>query len=179
MLKEISCCFTGHRYLSNLEKGDLENRLYCKILSLISEKSITRFITGGALGFDTLAAKTVLKVKKDDPRVSLHLILPCKDQCSRWNPKAVEEYNRILKEADSVTFLYETYCPGCMQERNRQMVDQSIYCIAYLNQNKGGTKYTVDYCMKTGIEVFNLGKVELKPARQYSFEDFFPNKDLW
>ena len=35
---------------------------------------------GGALGFDTLAAQTVLDMKKEYPQLRLILVLPCEDQ---------------------------------------------------------------------------------------------------
>lgn len=42
------------------------------------------FGTGGALGFDTLAAQAVLSLRGDFPYIKLILVLPCKDQASRW-----------------------------------------------------------------------------------------------
>ena len=179
MTKEITCCFTGHRTLPVKDKRILLDRLCREILRLRREKGVTRFIAGGALGFDTLAAKAVLYLKKEDPSLTLHLILPCKDQASRWNPRAVTEYNRILSQADSVTCLYDSYRTGCMQERNRRMADESRYCIAYLTKNSGGTKYTVDYCRKNGVEVLNLGEGQERSAAQRRFEDYFGEKPLW
>ena len=178
MTKEITCCFTGHRVLP-ADQTELLEKLIQQILVLREKKGVTRFVAGGALGFDTLAAKAVLHLRKEDPSLTLHLVLPCKDQASRWNVKAVTEYQRILSQADSVTCLYDSYRPGCMQERNRRMADESGYCIAYLIKNSGGTKYTVVYCRKTGVEVLNLGESQEQSAAQRRFEDYFGEKHLW
>ena len=43
-----------------------------------------------------------------------------------------------------------------MHKRNRYLVDNSRYCIAYLNQNTGGTYYTVNYAIDNHVQVINL-----------------------
>ena len=63
--KEKTVCFSGHRDMK--ESADkLESRLSETVKKLI-EKGYTSFVTGGARGFDTLAAETVLKLKETYP----------------------------------------------------------------------------------------------------------------
>ena len=45
-----------------------------------------------------------------------------------------------------------------MQRRNRYLVDHATRCVAYLRRMKGGTLYTVNYALDSGIEVDNLAE---------------------
>lgn len=114
------------------------------------------FGTGGALGFDTLAAKAVLKLKHKYPQIKLILVLPCKSQTRGWPQADIDEYERIKQQADKVVYTSEEYFNGCMQKRNRHLVDGSSLCIAYLTKETGGTAYTVKYAKKNGVIVVNL-----------------------
>lgn len=44
-----------------------------------------------------------------------------------------------------------------MYMRNRYMVDNSAFCVCYLNRQKGGTMYTALYAMQEGLPLLNLG----------------------
>ncbi len=56
------CCFTGHRWIEPSLIPLLKLRLR-KTAEELALGGISGFICGGALGFDTLAAETVLKLK--------------------------------------------------------------------------------------------------------------------
>ena len=63
MDKISSCCFTGHRKLpANRMQGIRENLNY-QIEKLITE-GVTHFISGGALGFDQIAASEIIGKKQ-------------------------------------------------------------------------------------------------------------------
>ena len=49
------------------------------------DQGVTYFIAGGALVFDTLAAQTVLDLKKDYAQIKLILAIPCKNQSDKWS----------------------------------------------------------------------------------------------
>lgn len=80
---------------------------------------MTQFVTGGALGFDTLAAEEVLCQRKTHPNIRLHLMMPCKGQEKKWRLGDRMRYQRITRQADEVTCLAEEYYDGCMLKRNR------------------------------------------------------------
>ena len=84
------------------------------------------------------------------------MVLPCREQEKKWTEAEKKQYFEILEQADKVTYVSEQYDRGCMYKRNRHLVNYSSYCIAYLNQDTGGTHYTVDYAQKHGLQVFNL-----------------------
>ena len=62
----------------------------------------------------------------------------------------------MAKKADKVVFTSEQYYNGCMQKRNRHMVDSSSLCICYLTKNTGGTAYTVNYAERHGLKTVNV-----------------------
>ena len=77
-MREKTCCFTGHREIDEKDYSKLKKRTRDLIVSLI-EKGVVFFGAGGARGFDTLAAESVLELKKDYPQIKLILVLPCPD----------------------------------------------------------------------------------------------------
>ena len=151
-----TCCFTGHRNLTGAGP-ELNQRLEMAIRREI-ENGVRFFGAGGGMGFDTLAARTVLRLKEEYPEIRLILVLPCRNQTEAWPPEAVEEYESIRRRADKVVWLADRYYRGCMQVRNRYLVDHSGVCICYQKQEQGGTTYTVDYCTRSGVKTVNLAE---------------------
>lgn len=156
-MKAKTCCFTGHRNLSLEEKIKISMCLQTTIIELIQE-GVEVFITGGALGFDTLSAKVVLQAKKKYPHIKLKLILPCVEQYKGWSEKNRLTYAKIFAKADEREYTAQNYFRGCMHIRNRRMVDESAYCICYLRSDNGGTAYTVKYAQENGLKILNLYK---------------------
>lgn len=162
-----SCAFTGHRTLTE-EQGRICRRLLEQLIPRLVRGGVDRFIAGGALGFDTLAAETLLRLRdRDHLPLSLEIAVPCVGQDARWSPAHRARYRQILSEADYVTVLAQEYYSGCMQARNRYMVDRASRLIAFYDRSKqtGGTAMTVEYAEKTGRNLFNL-------------TDFFPKGDF-
>lgn len=153
--RPYTVCFTGHRYIPESERVEIAVRLRRVIIELI-EKGYKYFGAGGALGFDTLAAKTVLDLRREYPHIKLILVLPCKDQCAKWSAEDVRIYESIRAEADKSVWISENYTPTCMHERNRRLVDFSSVCVCYLTQNRSGTAYTVNYARECGVKVMNV-----------------------
>ena len=150
------CCFTGHRRIPDSVLPRVISSLRREVLRLVREEGITRFLSGGALGFDTLAAETVLEIAADYPHLSLVIVRPCEDQTRGWNAKDAARYEAILARASEVITLAPAYSPGCMQARNRYLVEHSAVCVCYLTEKTGGTAYTVRYAGSRGLPVINL-----------------------
>lgn len=156
-LRKMTCCFTGHRIIESKDIPTVIHRLEKTIVSCI-DKGYQYFGTGGALGFDTIAANTVLRFRNEYPFIRLILVLPCKQQSSGWDIDDIEEYNRIMAEADKIVYTSQDYFRGCMHKRNRHLIDNSSLCICYLLSDRGGTAYTVNYARKNGVQIINLAE---------------------
>lgn len=124
-------------------------------MRLLSQ-GVSYFGCGGALGFDTLCALTVLKAREARPGPRLILVLPCPEQAQKWDRRDQEVYEMIKAKADKVVFTSPRYHRGCMFQRNRYLVDHSGTCVCYLTESAGGTFYTVRYARNQGLSVLNL-----------------------
>ena len=154
-MKEKTCCFTGHRRIPEKDYAVIKEGLEKIILELYN-KGIRFFEAGGALGFDTLAAESVLRLRESCPELRLILVLPCLDQTKGWKAGDVERYEEIKRQADKTVYTGQEYTPGCMHTRNRRLVDDSSVCVCYQTRSRGGTAYTVDYAKKKGLKAINL-----------------------
>ena len=156
IVKEKACCFTGHRRMSS--PVDVKTVLKQVIEEKINE-GYYDFLSGMALGFDSVAAQTVLELKKVYPVIRLFCIVPCGDQDKNFTATEKKCYRSLLQQADDVIVLQETYSRGCMHVRNRFLVDHSSCVIAYLTRKNGGTAYTVSYANKQGRDIFNVASL--------------------
>ena len=158
--KQLVCCFTGHRKLEKFEE-EAANNILDKLLDSLIAKGYTTFRTGGALGFDTMAANAVLKKKEQNGSIRLELILPCKSQSGKWSEDNKAEYDRIASLADSVEYVSEEYTLSCIWDRNRRLVNNSDICVAFCTKSSGGTYGTCTYAISKGIPVVNIAKIML------------------
>ena len=139
-----SCAFTGHRQI----ESDFSPKLLWDTLEQYVKNGVTTFYNGMAQGFDLLAAEAVLSLKKIYPQIRLIACIPCYHQEKSFSDTDKARYVSILQRADEQVLLSDVYFRGCMQVRNKYMVDRADALIAYCKKDKGGTAFTVNYCKK-------------------------------
>jgi uncharacterized phage-like protein YoqJ len=147
-----TACFTGHRNVPQGKIEDIKAQLEVAIRQLIG-KGYKTFLSGGAVGFDTLAAETVIRLRSEFPHIQLVVVQPCKNQDTKWNETDKARYNALLSQADSVVCLSDSYYDGCMKVRNKYLADNSSACVAYLLRERSGTAQTVRMCRENGSEI--------------------------
>ena len=161
MIEELRlhrCCFTGHRPdKMKFGEEEIKQLLEKAIDDAISEGYVT-FITGMAMGTDIWAAEIVLERKKVNKDLHLICALPHPNFESRRSMREKIRFNKIIKKADLVKEINDHYFTGCYQVRNEWMVDRSNLVIAVFNGQKSGTKNTVDYAKRKGVNVVNVLK---------------------
>ena len=154
-------CFTGHR-IQKLPWGSDETDARCiKMKERLRgelEKAIMNgfnaFLCGMALGFDMICAEEVIALRKKHKDIKIYGALPCMDQPKKWRIGDKLRYQMLLKKLDGIRCLHETYYGSeCFLERNRFMVDNSSLMIALYNGVPGGTKSTIEYARKKGLEI--------------------------
>lgn len=153
--KNETCCFTGHREIPTELYPSIKKALKKELLKAYAY-GIRSFIAGGALGFDMICAETVLELKETYEDITLTLAIPCRGHDAKWNESSKNQLSRITELTDEVVYISEQYAKGCMFRRNRYMVDRSCICISYCTKSRGGSRYTVDYALSSGIEVTEL-----------------------
>ena len=152
-----ACFFTGHRVIPNNIYQDIYQYTKDICIELITKKNISHFITGGALGFDTLAALLIIELKQTYPHIKLHLYYPCTDQTAHWTKYNKKLWDSIRLLSDDYRYITDMpYVSGCMQLRNKAMVNDAGYGIAYCTRNFGGTASTVKYAKDKGRIVIPL-----------------------
>ena len=127
-MSKNTCCFTGHRKLPANKIQTIVTNLDRELDALI-ENGVTDFMSGGALGFDQIAASLIVAKKEMGKKLRLIFALPCKNQDAHWDEKQKELYQNLLGEADEIVYVSEDYDPFCMKRRNKYMVEHSAYCI--------------------------------------------------
>lgn len=146
------CCFTGHR----------PEKLHCceEVYRAAIEREISKaindglhtFISGVAWGVDIVAAEIVLQHRASDPTIHLICAVPHPGFEKRMSEAWQRRYQAVLENADIVRTISQTQSRGCYQTRNIWMVDRSARVIALFNGESGGTKNTIEYAKRAGVE---------------------------
>lgn len=155
LTKNFTCCFTGHRQLLPEHAQALPAAVEAGIRGLIAQGYFI-FAAGGAMGFDTLAAETVLALKAEFSQLRLVIVAPCADQANNWAAADRLRYERLRQAADDYICLEAAYTPGCMRRRNRCLVEMSGACLAYCLRPRTGSAQTVAYAGAQGLEIVDV-----------------------
>ncbi len=151
----MTCSFTGHRQIALEKRAALINLLRRAVEYAYSEGCRT-FMCGGALGFDMLAAREIIRFRMTHTDARLVLALPCEDQDAKWSESQKNDYNYTLSEADEVIYVSDVYTKTCMAERNRLLSESCDILIAYAGRSVSGAAQTVRMAEKLGKRVYNL-----------------------
>ena len=149
--KNITCAVTGHRNIQ--DKIDTE-KLKNIFIDLI-EKDYKYFLIGMAVGFDMLCFEILYNLKKEHD-IKLIACVPCENQSKNYSIQEKEKYDNFLSVADEVILISKNYTKYCMFMRNKFMVDNASALVAYLREDRGGTKNTVEYAKKSNINIIYI-----------------------
>ena len=151
------CAFTGYRpekFPFDDNETDprceqLKQKLFCEILRMTRE-GVNVFMSGMARGVDLWAAEAVLQIQNVKPsqKIELWAIVPYDRQPLAWSAKERVRYQRILEQAAHVEYISHDYYNGCLQKRNRYMVDHVDYLIAYAWHPASSARELVEYAQR-------------------------------
>jgi len=158
-----TCCFSGYRP-EKLPWGAGEDDPRCLALkgnlALAAERliasGIRNFICGMARGCDTYFCEAVLRVMEDRPGVTVEAAIPYERQASGWREEDRARYARLVEQCTFATYVARDYSRDCIHRRNRYMVDNSSVLVAVYDGQPGGTKNTVAYARKRGLEIIEI-----------------------
>ena len=172
-----SCHFTGHRPNNKHMFGyDLKHPSYKPIIEktteviemVITREGITRFCSGGAIGFDTISFWCVHKLKEKYSHIKNIVAVPFKNQPIKWNENDKKWYRKMLELADGVIYVDELeeykvkdvpigeYHVAKMSQRNKFMVNTTKITIAFSDGSKGGTANCLYDANKTGRIIIRI-----------------------
>lgn len=169
-----SCSFTGHRpHKLPWRYNEADSRCVALKAALteritrLTEAGITDFYSGGADGVDCWTALIVLELRKRNPALRLHMLLPHEGQEDKWSDSAQERYHLILKQADSIEYVSHEYYDGCMLDRNHRLVEAAGLLLAVYNgERRGGTAATVRYARKLDRRIIILSPITLEAVEE-------------
>ena len=158
-----SCAFTGHRP-AKLPWGYREEDPRCLALKRrirdavesAYEEGYCHFLCGMAQGCDLYFCEAVLALRERYPEVTVEAAIPCPTQADAWPEAERRRYRELVAKCDMETMVSDTYSSACMQRRDRYMVDHAMLLIAAFDGTAGGTRYTVEYALRRGIEIFDV-----------------------
>ena len=155
-MREFTCCFTGHREILAQEEPLIAQRTEVYVRRLI-EQGVKYFGVGGALGYDTLAARLLFTLRRDEfSHIKIILVYPFAGYTKHWSPEQKAVYHRLFACYDKTVCVSQYATKGAYLQRNRHLVDFSQYCIAYCTKSTGGTAYTLRYAKSRGLDIKNV-----------------------
>ena len=169
--RQESCCFTGHRP-EKLPWGYNEEDPRClalkqRISSAVEaacREGFRHFLCGMAAGCDLYFCEAVLLLRQRCLGVTVEAAIPCPTQADDWPADLRGRYRRLVAECDYQTMVSQAYTSQCMLRRDRYMVDHASLLIAAFNGSPGGTRYTLEYAMRKGLQIVDLDIRVLAPG---------------
>ena len=161
--RQSACSFTGHRP-SKLPWGFREDDSRCVALKrriadaveAAYEEGYRHFLCGMAMGCDLYFCECVLALRSRVPDVTVEAVIPCPTQADEWPEELALRYRALVAACDYETLVSAKYTPGCMQRRNRYLVDHASLLIAAYDGTSGGTRNTIQYAFQRQVEVVDL-----------------------
>lgn len=150
---------TGHRPKSLGVDHDLKSLFWQTVLSykkaMLRSSDAEYLVSGGALGFDTVAVKAAF-----DVGIPYKLILPFEGYEQYWPQQDKRRLAWMVKHCNDVVFACEPgFANWKYQERNKHIVHASDFLVAFWNGEPGGTANCVRYAGdKVPFTIINPGR---------------------
>lgn len=140
----MTCTFFGHRDCPS----DVYGKLYSTIEELIAKEKVDCFLVGEEGEFDRLAQRALFEIKRKYSEIA------CFTVKAYYDP-----------QKNSVNVLHESIYPECVanaprrfaiDRRNRYMIENSDFVIAYVTVSFGGAAKFTDIALRKNKRVINL-----------------------
>ncbi len=146
-MNKNTCCFFGHRDTPS----EISDKLEQTIIDLIENKSVDTFYVGNQGSFDGMVRNTLKKLKVKYPHINYTVVLAYmptekngKDYSDTIYPDGLENVPRKF----------------AIDRRNKWLVDNSDYVIAYISRSFGGAAKFYELAIKRKKNVINLYDTE-------------------
>lgn len=145
MENEKVCCFFGHRDAPEI----LLPAISAAVRALIEAEEVSVFLVGGHGNFDRLAAEAVASLRQEYPHIRLLL-------AAAYGSALRNAGEELYDEAFVPAALRGVPAKAAIPRRNRWMVGQSRYVIAFLERETGGAYGAVAYARQKGKKILLL-----------------------
>lgn len=154
-MESKTCCFVGPR---TLPPGIIERitvRLNEEMEALIRQ-GVTHYLSGGARGFDLVAAALVVAKREMGSDLHLHFILPYREYDALWPEREKKLSHDLLSEADTVQYIKDSFRVGCVRNHSRYLVGHSEYCIYAPAGGGRDISQAVRYAGRQGVRLISV-----------------------
>ena len=148
MQNAIASCF-GHRTVFH----NVSESLSASIEELITKHNVKTFMTGGMGDFDGQFATAVRGFQRQYKDIKLVLVKPYFSNELNTNKYY---YEMVYDDVIIPDVLAGVHPKSAITKRNRWMVENSDFIIAYVHRDHGGAYSAVRYANKIGRPVYNL-----------------------
>lgn len=138
----MTCTFFGHKDTPS----DIRNKLRENIIMLIQEKGVTNFFVGNNGNFDRMVLSELKELSKVYPQIRYAVVL------AYLTRQADEDYSHTVYP-EGIEAVPKRFA---IDYRNKWMVQQSDFVVAYVHRSIGGAAKFTDMAKKHGIDVINL-----------------------
>ena len=139
--------FCGHRKLYN---SDTIKDCLTRELRSILVQGTHKFYLGGYGDFDLLAANVLHELKPEYPELESILILPYLDR----------QVDASLYDSTIYPPLENVPKRFAISRRNKWMIEKADILIACVDHDWGGASKTLEYAVKKGLHIINLGGLQ-------------------
>lgn len=146
---------TGHRphKLGGYGEEGLRWPITYKMLRFFDEKKPERIISGMALGTDQWATAAALMLG-----IKVLALIPCQDQERLWPEPVQAVYWTLLQQIErgggEIRYVSDRpYDKWCMNNRNKEIVNNASEMLAVWDGTRGGTRNCVRLALADGLKV--------------------------
>lgn len=151
----ISCTFVGHREIYGY---NVESSIELTIESILKKDSSFIFYSGDMGQFDKMCSAAVRTAKRRHPELDIKLIVVLPYMISKVNTDK-DYYKSLYDEIIIPMELSNAHYKSAIAKRNRWIVDQSDFLIAYVYREFGGAYTTFKYACRKKKEIINLADI--------------------
>lgn len=147
------------RAMPNEEFDRMLRQLISEVVLCQYSNGSRRFLSGGAVGFDLIAAEEVMALRELHPDILLILVVPFEGQDAKYSRVDKLRYRKVWQSADEIVVISdEGFSMSAYHQRNDYMVRHSSCVMAYNNGmvNGRGTQATLRMAARQGVEIINL-----------------------
>ena len=144
----MTCCFFGHKDTPSTIAPELENVL----TDLIENHGVVSFLMGHQGGFDHMALGAVRKLKERYPHITYNVVLA-------YMPGEKEEWS--FYESEETMYpegLEEVHPRFAISWRNKWMLTESEYVVAYVKHSWGGAAKYYEAAQKKNKKIINIAE---------------------
>ncbi len=154
-MKEYTCVIAGHRNIPRNKINYVKQRLREEIEKLIKQ-GVINFCTKADRGFETIAALLLLELQKRNNNIKLILVSSCAEETRLWDKSDIAVYEQIKLSCAEHIKISEHFTYGCVQKRNRHLVDTSSVMLTYHRKVTGDTAFIINYAEKRDLPIINI-----------------------